>query len=304
MRNTLKLIIGIFILLTLGLAIISTKLIQKYKPQGAEDGKILSSKVEKTEYSPVPAAPVFVDDFDNERTLEEAGSMGKSSNSSWWLNSGGVFNINNGIASTIQGELPVYNPWRIAYSLSNPTDTDSGYHPQNIFRLVTRSRWQNLRQQLYFKIIKDNLSSSPQRNESNGVLLFNRYQNGKNLYYTGVRVDGAVVIKKKINGLYYTVAYEKYFPGDYNKQTNPDLLPKNIWIGLKSEVANDQYGNVDIKVYIDSGKSNNWTLVLQATDSQGKYGGDIISNEGFAGIRTDFMDVEFSDYSIKEINNN
>ena len=39
------------------------------------------------------------------------------------------------------------------------------------------------------------------------MLLFNRYQDGQTLYYGGVRVDGAAVIKKKLAGVYTTLAY-------------------------------------------------------------------------------------------------
>jgi len=120
-----------------------------------------------------------------------------------------------------------------------------------------------------------------------------RYQDGNNLYYSGIRVDGNAIIKKKISGVYYTLASKKVFPGTYNKLSNPNLLPKNTWIGLKS-IANNTNGNVNIKLYMDKGKTGNWTLIVEAYDN-GKYG-PLISNEGYSGIRTDFMDVEFDDF--------
>jgi hypothetical protein len=227
--------------------------------------------------------------------------MYESENKNWWLNSGGQITNMNGISSTIQGELPFYNRWRMAYSISNPTDTDKGFRPQNIFRLVTKSRWKNFTQQVYFRVNNDNLSRSTNRNESNGLLLFNRYYNGQNLYYVGLRVDGAVVIKKKLNGKYFTMVYQKYFPGDYNRDTNPNMIPKNVWIGIKSEVLNLPNGDIKIKMYIDSGRLGSWTYITESIDSPNKFGDKLISEEGYAGIRTDFMDVEFSDYKIEEL---
>jgi hypothetical protein len=227
--------------------------------------------------------------------------MSESSNKNWWLNSGGQLIYDNGIGKTVQGKLSSLNPWRVAYKLDNPEDTDNGYHPQNIFRLVTRSKWKNFVQQVYFKINADNLSTSPNRNESNGILLFNRYQSGQTLYYTGLRVDGAAVVKKKYNGTYYTVASKPIFPGKYNRDNKPNLLPKNTWIGIKSEVSTSSSGDVSLKIYIDVGKTGKWTLVLETKDIKNKYGKDVISKEGYAGIRTDFMDIEFSGFKITQL---
>ena len=177
---------------------------------------------------------------------------------------------------------------------------------REILRLVTRSKWQNMSQEVYFKINKDNMSASPNRNASNGVLLFNRYKDGNNLYYTGVRVDGAVVIKKKINGDYHTVAYKKVFPGSYNRDTSPNLLPKNVWMGIKSEVKTGPNGTVAINVFMKKsppagGVTGAWELAISGVDDGAKYGGAAITESGYAGIRTDFMDLEFDDYRIANI---
>lgn len=234
--------------------------------------------------------------------VKEASSMEASQSSEWWLSSGGYFYSTNGVGSTILGVLSATDPWRVAYSLSNSLDTDNGYYPQNIFRLVLRSQWQNFQQQSYFKIINDNLSASPNRNSSNGLLFFNRYQDSFNLYYTGIRVDGYATIKKKINGTYYTLAYKPFIKESvYNRDSNPNLLPKNIWIGMRSVVQNNTDGTVSIKLYVDNGKTGNWVLVAEAKDDGKKYGGPAFTKEGYAGIRTDFMDVEFDDYSISSL---
>lgn len=243
----------------------------------------------------------FHDTFENDSILEETGRMQDTRSPYWWLNSGGIFTSENGVGKMVQGELAEDNFWRELYNKNNPRDTDNGYHPQNIFRLVTRGKWKNLQQEGYFRIIADRLSSSQYRNASNGLLFFNRYQDGDNLYYTGIRVDGFVVIKKKTGGKYFTMTYKPVYRGKYDRKKNPNLLPKNTWIGLRSEVVNEADGTVNIKVYLDKNRSGNWELIAEAKDNGKRYGGKAILDEGYAGIRTDFMDVEFDDYKIEEL---
>jgi hypothetical protein len=231
--------------------------------------------------------------------LPETGSMSESWSPYWWLNSGGYLYISESVGRTVQNELPRFSIWRLAYARSNPIDTDQGYHPQNIFRLITRSRWQNFQQETYFRITGDNLSKSPNRNASNGLFLMSRYQDGNNLYYAGVRVDGLAVIKKKFHGDYSSLGLEKVIvnKGEYDSENNPNLLPKNIWIGLRSEIRNNVDGSVDLRLFVDFGKTGNWLMVLDVKDN-GRNFGSVISEGGFAGLRTDFMDVEFSGYKI------
>lgn len=245
----------------------------------------------------------FLYTFQVDGVLHEAGSVNDSSSPYWWLNSGGMFSLENGMGKTIQGELSLLNKWRILYSTSNPTDTDNGYHPQNIFRLVTRSKWQSFSQEVYFKVIKLNMSASPSRDASNGVLLFNRYQDGDNLYYAGIRADGAAVIKKKKQGTYYTLAHKPFYRADapYSRDTNPNLIPGKRWIGLRSEVKTNPDNTVTIKLFIDKEKTGTWTLAAEAVDDGRTYGGAAILSEGYAGIRTDFMDVEFDDYKVVKL---
>jgi hypothetical protein len=238
--------------------------------------------------------------FNSTGVLSESGSLWTSTSPYWWVNSGAKLIIDGGTGKTIQGDLAQNDKWRKLYAKANPTDTDNGYHPQNIFRLVTKGTWHNLTQVAYFKINQDQLSASPNRNESNGLLLFNRYDDSQNLYYTGIRVDGTAVIKKKKGSTYYTLAQQKIFPGIYDPTTSPNLLPHNTWIGIKSEVSTTPDHKVLIKVYTDVGRSGVWKLVATATDD-GKSSGGIIDSKASAGIRTDFMDVEFEDYKIEEI---
>lgn len=236
--------------------------------------------------------------FSSTGVLQEAGDLSESTSPYWWVNSGAYMKIDGATGSTAKGSLDNTNPWRVLYSAANPTDTDNGYHPQNIFRLVTKdASFQNLRQEAYFKITKDNLSSSSNRNASNGLLLFNRYQNGQNLYYTGVRVDGSAVIKKKKGGTYTTLVQKHgVFPGTYDTSKKDSLLPKDVWIGLRSEVRDNADGSVNVKLYMDKGQTGRWTLIAEATDKS-----DTIKGAGSGGIRTDFMDVSFDDFKLDKI---
>ncbi len=231
--------------------------------------------------------------------ITETGSMAESTNSSWWVNSGAYFNIANGTGQTTQGNLPQNDPWRVLYGKNNPLDTDNGYHPQNLLRLLTKSTWKNMEQTGYFKISKYNVSDSGNRDAHNGILFFNRYKDGNNLYYTGLRVDGRAIIKKKVNGTYYTLASVPVFSGTYNRSTNPNLLPTNSWIGLRSVVTDTADGKVSIKVYADKAGNGIWQLVAEAIDDGLKYGA-VIRDKAYAGIRTDFMDVSLKDYSVVE----
>lgn len=246
-------------------------------------------------------SPYFYN-FNSAGVLNEAASADLSGSAYWWVNSGAYLKVNNGRGSTNMGALPADDRWRLLYNANNSGDTDKGYHPQNIFRLLTRSVWGDAREEAYFVIRKNNLSESANRNASNGLLLFNRYQNGDNLYYTGVRVDGSAIIKKKKDGIYYTLAEVKgVYPGAYNRNSNPNLLPENKWIGLRSEVKNLGAGAVEIKLFIDKGWQGNWVLAAEATDDGKKYGGAAFTAKGFGGIRTDFVDAEFENFRFRDI---
>jgi len=228
--------------------------------------------------------------------LNEAGDMEDTWSPYWWVNSGAHLILENGIGRTVRGELPWYSKWRQMYAISNPIDTDNGYHPQNLFRLVTRSKWQNFRQDVRFRITDVNMSQSPERNGWSGVLLFNRYLNGENLYYAGLRMDGYAVVKKKMGGTYYTLSTDPVYVGSYDRIGNPNLIPQDRWIGLRSIVQNRSDGSVDIRVYVDKEDNGSWELVSSVTDDGRTYGGNALTQQGHAGIRTDFMDVQFDDY--------
>ncbi len=239
----------------------------------------------------------YLFDFNQTSSVEESAYTSPY----WFVNSGGYLKMDGSRGGTVQGDLPLTDYWKKLYELNNPVDTDLGLHPQNIFRLLTRNTWENIRQEAYFVIKKTNLSLSPNRNQSNGLLLFNRYKDSQNLYYTGVRVDGSAIIKKKKNGIYYTMAEVKgVFPGTYNHETSPNLLTQNKWIGLRSEIV-DENGIVKIKLFLDKGWSGDWQLVAEAEDDGKTFGGSAILGSGLGGIRTDFMDVQFENYRLRNI---
>lgn len=236
----------------------------------------------------------FKDSFDEPGRLYESGSPYESANDNWWLSSGGVFHSEDGLGRTNRGDMGILNPWYWVYFRSNPLDTDKGFHPQNIFRLVETRTWENATQTIYFRIDETNESGSPNRNASNGVLLFSRYQSSDDLYYAGLRVDGQAVIKKKQNGTYHTLGSAPVVPEEtYDRDQNPNLLPVDTWIGMRSEVVTRD-SRVELKLSIDIGRTGAWTEVLRVEDSN-----EPITEPGFAGIRTDFMDVSFDEYSVE-----
>ena len=237
-------------------------------------------------------SPPFLYHFDSNGTLAESESAKLSTSPYWWLDSGGLLEIHDGFGHSISGELDENNYWRKLYTSSNPTDTDNGYRPQNIFRLITKGKWENVTQEAYFYIRTYNKSESANRNESNGILLLSRYQDEDDLYYAGIRVDGHAVIKKKIDGIYYTLSEAKILTGTYNRDTEPNLLPVNKWIGLKSTTETLTDRGVFITLSIDQG--DGWVQILEAWDDGTST--PMIKGSGFAGIRTDFMDVSFDQY--------
>lgn len=226
-------------------------------------------------------------------TLEEASSMSQSSDSAWFLDSGAYFIMGNGIARTVFGELASNDPWRREYVDENPVDTDNGLHPQNIFRLISKNSWHNVDQTLYFRINRINLSTSWNRNESNGVLLLSGYRNQDNLYYGGIRVDGTSIIKKKINGDYYDLDQREVYPGNYDRTTSPNLLPLGKWIGLRTVTKALSSGDVSIDVYLDNDATGSWIQIAHAIDDGSE--GSVFTS-GNVGVRTDFADVEFKQY--------
>lgn len=230
--------------------------------------------------------------------IEEAGSLEESADPFWWLDSGAMVYWLGNHFFTIQGDLSPDSRWWREYASSNPFDTDGGYHPQNLFRLITKKEWQNQQQEVYFKIKNYWISDTPSRNESNGILLISRYLDDDNLYYAGLRVDGDVVVKKKQFGTYSVLAGKKILPGKYDRLNNPNILPLNKWLGLKLVTVNKENGDVSLELYLDLAGEGDWQKVLEAIDEREN---KPLTNKAHAGLRTDFMDVEMKDYKIFEI---
>ena len=247
--------------------------------------------------------------FNVDGVLHESWPMDSSSSKYFWLNSGGKLPIENGIGGTIQGKLPTNDKWRQLYAKNNPLDTGNGYYPQNLFRWVTRSTWDNVSQELPFKITEMNFTDTPNRDCYSGVLLFARYQpDGQTTYYAGLRQDGGVVIKKKYNGTYYTLkqvngVFSNGKP--YDRNSNPNLIPEDKWMAIKFDVKNKSDGSVSLDLYLDQNydikKARDWKLVASAADQNNKYGGSPVLSTAHAGVRTDYMDVLFDNYRLTEI---
>ncbi len=234
--------------------------------------------------------------------IAETGKQKDALDPAWWLSSGARVHRTGKTVTTVQGKLADTDQFRLLYAASNPIDTDNGYRPQNILRLVTRAKFKNFNQQVFFNINQINTSKSLNRNQSNGVFFFNRYQDSNNIYYVGIRVDGSAVVKKKLNGRYYLLKSVAVYPGRYNRETLPNLLPIKRRIGIKTVIVNKANNNVDIKMYLnDNQLGSGWTKVLQIEDT----GADVerILKRGYAGIRSDFMDVSFDSYEAIEILN-
>lgn len=255
----------------------------------------------------VPAADVgtsFRYTFNKDGVLSQTTNMNETRSQYWWLSSGGEMLLKGGLGMTLHGEQQEGSDLQVRYEKYNNENSDGGLHPQNIFRLVTRSKWQNFSQEIHARIDKTNLSSSSDRDASDGILLFNRYQDQYTLYYAGVRVDGAAVIKKKYQESYTTLAIKKGFftnsLGSYNRDTNPNLLPQNTWFGVRSVVKNFSDGRVQIQLYVDRTNSGKWELATEAIDD-GSVGGPVIAGEGYGGLRMDYMDVTFDNYYMKTL---
>lgn len=236
--------------------------------------------------------------FNSSGTLLEAGSSAESSSPYFWLNSGGKMPISGGLGMTQQGALSWGTAFEM-YKTMNSLDTDGGKYPQNTFRLVTKQSWTNFEEQVKFRITKTNLTNTPNRDGYSGMFLMSRYTNSDNLYYVGVRHDGQVVIKKKIGGVYHTLAYAQVFgvQSDYDKWAKPNLMPQNAWMGLRGKFENLADGSVRITASLDKNNSGVYTNVLTAIDKG--TGGTPHKAAGKVGIRTDFMDVQFDDYVVR-----
>ena len=237
-------------------------------------------------------------DFRVPGVLHEAPSSYQGASAYWWLASGAYLTLEGGLGKSVQGTLPHGDPWRELYSQKRASTADGGLRPQNIFQLFLRKKLKNVSEEIYVLKKSDNLSSSGNINSWNGFSLYMRYRDEENHYFAGIRADGYAVIKKKKDGIYQTLAYTRVFPGTWNAVTHQNLIPANTWIGLKA-IINDSGSTPYISFYMDVGRTGNWTLVAQATDSISLYGPPV-EEPGFTGMRSDCMDIEMDDFRISD----
>jgi hypothetical protein len=243
-----------------------------------------------------------IDNFILNKEYEEISEEKRIFSDRWWVNSWAFFNIRGWKWSTNQWKLEKWSKWQTSYSKYNSWyDTDWWYYPQNIFRLILNTKFKNLEQYTYFKINKYILSKSKNRYESNWFLLFSRYIDADNLYYAWFRVDWDLVIKKKYKRQYYTLKSKKVFDWIYDREKKPNLIPINKLIWIKLEMKNIEENKVRIKAYTDIHNSWVWTLVLDFEDSNESSDEQVLNNEWYAWVRSDFMDVEIDKYYIKEL---
>lgn len=105
--------------------------------------------------------------------------------------------------------------------------------------------------------------------------------------------------KKKLRGTYSTLKSNKVYSGHYNIDFSPNLIPTNRRIGIKTKISTNVKGKIDITMYLDDPQlGEGWTQVLQVEDSEAD--SELILKKGYAGIRSDFMDVIFDDYQASE----
>ncbi|MBI2410959.1 MAG: hypothetical protein HYV32_03675 [Candidatus Kerfeldbacteria bacterium] len=99
-----------------------------------------------------------------------------------------------------------------------------------------------------------------------GIHIFGRYQDENNLYVASWRYDGNMTIKKKINGVYTTLANRYYGTPQLDTPYTLALISNNDTLQF---IVNDQ-------------------LMLSATDTD--------LHSGTVGIRTDYVDIQFDDW--------
>jgi hypothetical protein len=222
----------------------------------------------------LPVESPFLYNFNYDGVLVESRSVVDSTSPYFWLNSGGNLTIADGIGN-VRGESA----------------------------LISRSTWNNLSQEISLRINGTEVDS-PYIGAYSGILFLSRYKDDNNYYYTGLRVDGQAVVKKKIDGVFYTMGAAQVYGemGSYDRESNPNLLPQYEWIKMKSETKNLSSGEVEIVLYVDKLGDGTWTEVLRAKDVSGRFGNSpVINGASHAGVRADFMSVSYEDYKFTEI---
>lgn len=189
-----------------------------------------------------------------------------------------AFNYPDGVIA--DGSTPWDTTSGTAYAKSKTAWTNS-----DVFRIITdRSDFKNVAVAFDLKV---NKFLSPSTGW-HGVHIFLRYQSQYHLYYATIaRPDGKVVLKKKMPG------------GPSNGGTYYELtpyiskaFPTGQYVNVKATVR-DVSGGVEIKLYA------NGELVAAAVDKG--TGGAPITNGGKTGVRADYTDMNFDNFTVSAI---
>jgi len=236
-------------------------------------------------------------DFHVPGSLAESATSEVSGSAYWWLASGGRLIIENGTGSTYLGNRPPNDVMRLRYQEQAPEVSDAGFHPQNVFQLFLRKWLTNVSEEIYVLKKRDNLTNAANHAAWNGISLLGRYRDDDNYYFAGIRADGNMAIRKKVNGLYETLLQKKVLPGIYGQALVPSLIPAHVWMGLKMSVVDTDAGYPKIALFMDMGRTGTWTLVGEVVDDPLLYGPPV-GEKGMFGIRSDCADLVFDDFRI------
>lgn len=238
-------------------------------------------------YGRAHAAGILFDyTFNAPGTVFEASNPSASWSPYLWLASGAKLAIQGGAGASLQGDLPAGDPWRVRYADTLAVSSDGGAHPQNVFRLFAKYPVKDASLTTYVNRERDNLSNVENRRGYDGESLIARYQGANEYYLATVRDDGLVSIKRVRDGTYTTLATARVFPGVYDAQSNPDLIPLGKWIGMRFETYDTATSTV-LSLYTDVNDTGVWTLSARGIDASDAR----IDSGGLMGVTSDYADV-------------
>src|SRR6185503_13778796 len=209
--------------------------------------------------------PSFYYTFNNPGTLNEALSIAQSTSPYFWLRDGGILAIAGGAG----------------------TQRDAGR-----FLLLERALVRDSTTDALLNRTAEVFSSAADAQPYDGEAVYARYGDDNNFYYAGLRADGTVILKKKQEGAYATLAQAPLFGGTYSA-SHPDLIPHNTWIGLRLSVTTLASGAAKLVFFVDVGNTGSWKEVLSATDTTPLAA-------GLSGIESDHADMEISSFKFAD----
>ena len=244
-----------------------------YDSKQSKNNQPVQSVVESTVQNKTASTAEIV--FPKDGSIERAASLEESTDPNFWLDSNQNLKFTDGI--------------------TNASDKLS---------LVTKKEFGDSVQSVYFNVssANDNLK---ERKAENMVGLYIRYVDERNYYAVGIGADGKVKIKKVSDGEEANLLFpqRQIFPGKYDETKNPDLIP-NTDFGLKVQAINSDNGSVTISVSMDWGYDE-WSPVVTVIDSPlsplfPDPNPNYLFSRGHGGIISDYMNVSFRGYSIRE----